>query len=224
MRFLPIVILAFILSILNSCATVKSENSIFWVSGYKTEAAAGAGKMKILKVHRGENLEIAKWENFYAPINGLEFKEGVLQKISVKETKLDPSQVPADASSIKYDLVKVLETQIDPISELNGDWTFLLMNVDNIKDNFRAPTLKIDLSEMRISGNGGCNSCFGSIVNLDPTKIKFGPVGMTKKMCFEPSVEEEFGAILSKIEMYRISGEELNFFDSSGTSLLTFRK
>lgn len=34
--------------------------------------------MKVLKVHRGENLENSKWENFYAPIISFEFKEGVL--------------------------------------------------------------------------------------------------------------------------------------------------
>ena len=78
MKFLAITILVFCLSILYSCASVKTNNSIFWVNGYKTEASSGAGKMKVLKVHRGENLENSKWENFYAPIISFEFKEGVL--------------------------------------------------------------------------------------------------------------------------------------------------
>jgi|GEM_PF-4451697 len=37
MKFLAITILVFCLSILYSCASVKTNNSIFWVNGYKTK-------------------------------------------------------------------------------------------------------------------------------------------------------------------------------------------
>jgi META domain. len=127
--------------------------------------------MKVLKVHRGENLENSKWENFYAPIIGFEFKEGVLQKISVKETKLAANEIPADASSIKYDLVKVLETKADPLKNLNRNWICTEIKGIEVKESFRKPNLNINLPEMRISGNGGCNSFSGQILNLDFSKI-----------------------------------------------------
>lgn len=172
--------------------------------------------MKVLKVHCGENLENSKWENFYAPIIGFEFKEGVLHKISVKETKLAANEIPADASSIKYDLVKVLETKTDPLKNLNGNCICTEIKGIEIKETFRKPNLNINLSQMRISGNGGCNSFSGQILNLDFSKIKFGPVAMTKKMCFEPNVENEFGMILNQIETYNVANSELNFYDANG--------
>ena len=76
--------------------------------------------MPVLNIYKGENLNDPEWENFYANIEGFEFEEGYLQKIEVKEEKLDKSQVPADASTIKYTLVNVLEKQKDLRTELNG--------------------------------------------------------------------------------------------------------
>ncbi len=93
-----------------------------------------------------------------------------------------------------------------------------------IKETFRKPTLNINLSEMRISGNGGCNSFSGQILNLDFSKIYFEPVAMTKKMCFEPNVENEFGMVLNEIETYNVTNSKLNFYDAKGKSVLTFKK
>jgi hypothetical protein len=47
---------------------------------------------------------------------------------------------------------------------------------------------------------------------------------MTKKMCFEPNVENEFGMVLNEIETYNVTNSKLNFYDAKGKSVLTFKK
>ncbi len=222
MKFLSITIFAFCLMIFNSCATQKNNNTIFWVSGYKTEASAGAGKIMALNVHRGENLENPNWETFYAPIEGFHFEEGVLQKIQVKETKLDPAKVPADASSIQYELVKVLEKKKDSRSDLNGDWILAQLNGGPINRMVEIPTARIDISKEMISGFGGCNNYSGQIQNLTSKNFKTDKVISTMRACMEKNIEPEFGKALSEVATYEVKDGKLFFYNASGKNILTF--
>lgn len=223
MKFLSITIFVFVALILNSCATRVKNYSTFWVSGYKSEASAGAGKMMVLNVYRGENLKNAKWENFYAPIEGFQFEEGVSQKIEVKETQLDPAKVPADASSIKYELVKVLERQKDlRSSEIKGDWILVELDGGPINRMVKVPTAKIDISTRMISGFGGCNNYSGKIENLTSKDFKTDKVLSTMMACMEKNIEPEFGKALSEVETYKIKDGKLYFYNASGKNVLTF--
>jgi len=56
------------------------------------------------------------WENFYAPLEGFNYEEGYRYKLLVKKTKL--KNVPADASSNRYEVVKILsKKRINTTSE-----------------------------------------------------------------------------------------------------------
>ena len=75
--------------------------------------------MNCLQIKRAEEED---WQYFYSQITGFDFEPGHLYKIEVQEEKLDPDQVPADASSIKYSLVSVLEKNVDPFYDLFGTY------------------------------------------------------------------------------------------------------
>jgi|GEM_PF-103024 len=215
------------LVLLQTCAIPKNlnqNNRIFWVSGLKSECSAGAGKMQCLQVHRGESIDAPQWENFYAHIEGFQFEEGLLQKIEVKEEHLDKSRVPADASSIKYTLVKVLEKQQDLRTVLNGNWTLQSLNNHPLNKMTPLPTMAIDLSKMQISGSNGCNTYFGEIESLAPAKIKLGNVGSTKKMCRDMRVADEFDSALNSINTYQVKGSNVIFFSENGEKVLSFMK
>lgn len=96
---------------LSACAS--SQHQIYWVSGSKAECSAGAGKMQCLRVSKNADLKQADWQYFYAPIEGFNFEKGFLKKIEVHASPLDPQTVPADASSIRYTLIKELEKMPD---------------------------------------------------------------------------------------------------------------
>ncbi|MEJ2003809.1 MAG: DUF4377 domain-containing protein [Cyclobacteriaceae bacterium] len=97
----------FILLILMSCGNVNTgeTETILWINSERVPCV-GVAPRECLQVKRSED---GDWENFYARIEGFNFEPGFLYKIRVKETELPANQVPADASSIRYELVEELE-------------------------------------------------------------------------------------------------------------------
>ena len=220
MSFKQILLATTVLLLGFSCTTQK--NTILWVSGTKTECSAGAGKMMCLQVHRGEDLSAAKWENFYAPIEGFSFEEGYLKKIEVREEQLQ--NVPADASSIKYTLIKELERQLDYHSVLNGAWVLARINDQPINRSVPLPTLDIDLAEMHVSGNGGCNGYGGPIAVLDASSIQFGNLISTEMACMNANIENEYYQALNAVRSFQIKGDFFTCFNAEGEKILAFIK
>ncbi|WP_321516273.1 META domain-containing protein [Marinifilum fragile] len=206
--------------VLQSCSSYV--NKIFWVGGFKTECSAGAGKMQCLNVNRSESLDNPNWENFYTNIKNFEFEEGYLQKIKVKETKLEENKVPADASSLEYKLIKVLDKQKDIRTELNGEWTLIKLNDAPLNRMVAIPTMTINLSNNLVSANGGCNNFRGRIQSLTSSKISLGAVAGTKRACIKKNIEPEFIKALNSIATYQIKGETLIFYNENGNKILDF--
>ncbi len=206
----------------------KTTESIFWVSGYYVDCDGGSGKMKCLKIHRGENFAAPNWEYFYAPIDGFEMEEGLLKKILIKEEKLDVKQVPADASSIKYTQIKVLETRKDESKlvqqRLHDIWNLSHLNGKEIKDFHIRPTMEINLTENKVMGVDGCNQYFGPINQINGKSLNFGMIAATKKYCPHMDLANQFNKALSSVESYNLVGLNLYLFDESENEILQFLK
>lgn len=215
-------LLLFIISVtlLQSCA----KKNVFWVSGIKTECVAGTGKTTCLQVFKNDKLENPTWENFYAPIQGFEFEEGYLKKIEVKQEKLNPKNVPADASSIQYTLVKEIEKQKDIRVLTAGDWLLGSIYNHHINRMVRVPSLKVDLTKMMISGHTGCNQYSGSIEKITPIVFNLGNVISTKKACIQKNIEPEFLKGINEINTYHIKGNHLIFYNAKSEKILSFIK
>ncbi|WGH75138.1 META domain-containing protein [Tenacibaculum tangerinum] len=225
MRISNLISAMFIIILLQSCgSTQKVNEETFWVSGLKTPCSAGAGKAMCLNVAKADNLEEANWENFYAPIEGFNFKEGQLQKIKVSVEKLNASEVPADASSLKYTLKEVLETQPDNRVYLSGGWTLSRLKGGPLNRMVVVPTMNIQLDKKLISGNGGCNNYTMAIKNSNNTTLSLGAPAMTKKACMNKNVEPQFGEALSEINSYKADESNLTFYNESGEEVLAFVK
>ena len=84
------------------CSTVKlSDNEkILYIAPYKKDCV-GVVKMKCLQVKENKN---DNWQNFYQSISGFNYKDGYEYELVVKTEKIE--NPPADASNIKYTLVK----------------------------------------------------------------------------------------------------------------------
>ena len=99
MRFFSLLLVLSLLVI--SCA--KDKNVFRYIVASEKGDCVGVAPRKCLLVKKGDAIE---WTNFYSNIEGFEYKPGHEYVLDVKEEKLDP--VPADASSIKFTLVKVV--------------------------------------------------------------------------------------------------------------------
>lgn len=94
----------FLLLANSQCSVQTSENTAiktFFVSAEQRDCTAGAGKMKCMLVKEKPD---AQWQNFYSRINGFSYEPGYEYILTVATEKIE--NPPADASSIKYTLVK----------------------------------------------------------------------------------------------------------------------
>lgn len=219
------------LFIANSCNdTKKMESSTFtyYVNSSKVDCE-GVAKMKCLQVQKGDVLDAANWNYFYSTIEDFTYEPGYIYKLKVKETILNPSTVPADASSVKYTLVEILEKTPDATLQLHDIWALEAMNgmavtEDNFSNFSKQPILELFIADKRIVGNDGCNSFFGSIESLDTAQIRFGKMGSTKMACPNMELSNTFTKALQNTTTYTRDGLTLSLFDASETEVLRFKK
>ena len=213
---------------LNTCeknSTEKAEETILYVNSSKVDCT-GVGKMKCLQTQESVTLKPNDWKNFYGNIEGFEFEPGYIYKLAVKKEKLDPATVPADASTLKYSLVKVIEKNKDEKMRLNDTWALKSINNEAIdSETFqKQPILEIQLNKMKIFGNDGCNNMFGSIKSLNENNITFGALGGTKMACPNMEISSKYTSVLGKTKTYKIDDLQLYFYDADGNELLRFEK
>ena len=185
--------------------------------------------MQCLQIQKGENLQDGKWELFYDSIEGFEYQAGSIYKLSVKIEELNPAEIPADGSSLRYTLVEVLEIKPDAKLRLNDIWAVERIQGTPFKmqkegSRNKRPILEIHLVDNKILGNDGCNQLFGQIAKLTDTAIQFDNIGGTKMACPDMTTPQKFTESLSQTASYKISGLKLYFFDEGGEEVLVFQK
>lgn len=205
---------------LGSCST--STQAVYWVNSSQVESSAGAGKMQCLQVYKGDNLSKAQWEAFCAPIEGFTFEEGYFKKIEVSEKSL--KDVSTGTPNIAYILVREIEKVKDSRFDLQGEWKLVSMGEKAITPEAQ-PTLKLNISEMKVNGSDSCNTFMGSIKTLTDKELVFGDLASTLMLCAEKmEVADAFGMAMQKVRQYQLKGDQLLLTDEQGGVLLTFAK
>jgi heat shock protein HslJ len=102
---------------------------------------------------------------------------------------------------------KLVEIKGRPVQA--GDW-------------MKEPHLLLKKDERRISGNGGCNSFFGSYVLSAGNRIQFSQIGATKMACEHMELEQQFFEILDAAGYYTVRQDTLLLSDSTETPLARF--
>ena len=157
------------------------------------------------------------WTNFYGNIEGFTYEEGYEYLLNVKiETIKNP---PADGSSLKYTLIEVFEkNKTQKQTTINNNWKVITMHgIDSLEIN---PTILFDAEENKISGFAGCNNFFGS---YDPenNQLDFSKMGLTRKMCPDMSIENDFINNMKSVTYYKIDNNQLMFYNKSDEILMT---
>jgi glyoxylase-like metal-dependent hydrolase (beta-lactamase superfamily II) len=97
--------------------TQKNENlfSTLYVNSELVDCV-GVAVQQCMLVRENPNTD---WKSFYEQINGFEFQNGYEYKLKIKVTEI--KNPPADASSLKYSLVEILEKNIvDDSTQIHG--------------------------------------------------------------------------------------------------------
>lgn len=112
---------------------------------------------------------------------------------------------------------------------LNGPWAIVTLNGTAMpaEGDDRAASIVIDIPELRVHGNTGCNVFNGSLF-IDPDKqrsMQFSNMAITRMYCGPESRETELLIALEATESAKLVGDDtVEFYDASGKPLMTLKK
>jgi len=201
---------------------IMNENhKIVWVNKYKTPCM-GMVPMRCLQIQEGDVIDPKKWNVVFGDIEGFNFEPGILYKLLIEEVSIEPSMVPADGSSIKRKLIKVLETIKS--DSLDGKWIALEINgINSVLLELTNPLITIDGN--KISGTDGCNNVMGSLIESNQYTFKTSPLMGTKMYCEgKMKVADAFGRQMEKSRYYKIMDNELHLQDQEGLVIMKFKR
>ena len=204
----------------------NQDHHTYWVNSTKV-SCVGLTPMKCLQIQKSETLDPSIWESFHGSIQGFEYQAGYIYKIIVKESQLDSSDLPADASSIEYTLVEILEKRQDLKLRINDIWIAIEINGETLLsegDSLPLPQLEINVGEMRYMGSDACNNFNGGIIELDDSTIRFGIAAGTRMMCMDMEIPDLFNATLPEVLSWKINENMLKFHDAEGKEVMLLNK
>ena len=207
-------------------AVSAGSEAIYEINSYRVPCV-GVGPMDCLQVRR-ESSGAEGWQNFYSEIQGFDYEPGYLYRLRVRETRLPPEQVPADASSIRYELLEIVEKRRDPRLAIHDIWA--LERIGDARPDLAGggppPYLEFNIPRSEYIATGACGSFRGEILALSAEELRLGPAtgSPEDRGCNGDPLLSELSARLGTTAHWHRSGLSLTLSDDSGTALLTFRK
>lgn len=207
-----------------ACDRHEDENvENWWVNSAKV-SCTGVSPMSCLQIQKGDEIDPSAWEFFYSGIEGFEYEPGNIYQIKVKSTPKE--NVPADASSINYELVKVISKESDPSLRLTNIWKVISVgNIQNPKNSRTEEdlTFEFNASEKTYFGDTGCNSVRGEIKENDGEKLLLGPGATTMMACPDMNVENAVSKALIDARSFKVENNQLLLMNDAGATLITFQ-
>lgn len=206
-----------------------SNEGIFEVNSYRVPCV-GVAPMSCLQIRRDGQPE-GTWQNFYSEIRGFDYRPGYLYRLRVRATELPPESLPADASSIQYDLVEVIDEMPDPRLEIHDIWALVQID-DQGGDAFNPaavpehPYIEFNVTRGAYLGNTGCGEFGGKILRIGPQELRLGPMTSetAQPNCHDGSVTAHWSAALEKVASWHRKELTLALLDGNGSEVLRFRK
>ncbi len=211
---------------MSSCTILRpytSRTATYWVNSYQV-GCTGVTPMTCLQVQETEDLDYNNWKNFYNHIDSFEFEYGYLQKIKVHETFLNPDSIPADAPSVQYKLIEVLERKFDDRVKLNYNWKLTDFYADSEAKFDKTPNLKFSLEEGKVSGTNGCNNFVGQIDSVTTTAIGLSRIASTLMACPNMTDSRKFSKALESATSYELKAGTLLLKDAMNEPLMRLEK
>lgn len=118
---------------------------------------------------------------------------------------------------------------VKPINKasLEGQWTLKTLNGEDAASLFKGaiPSINFDLTENRISGNGGCNLYNGSFTISEKNEFSAPQIATTMMLCMEENQESRFLEELGKSNnIIGINQDSILTFTQDGKIVLEFQK
>ena len=182
----------------------KDNEKIIYVADTMVNCT-GVAPQKCLQIKENEN---DNWTNFYSKIEGFDYEVGYTYKLKVEVSKIE--NPPADTSSEKYILLKILDKTKTPVSLAKGSW--LVVKIKDKSEFQRNPVITLTMPEGQIQGSTSCNKFFGN-VNLENNSFRVNNLGSTKMACKDMETETLFLETLNEVVSYKIENDYLKLLN-----------
>ncbi|WP_430810955.1 MULTISPECIES: DUF4377 domain-containing protein [unclassified Carboxylicivirga] len=179
---------------------------VYEVAPYKVDCT-GVGPMKCLLVRKSEQ---EHWQYFYAPIKGFTHTPGTSYTVAINTHKR--SDVPADASSISYELAEIIDSAAycPPAHALYDIWGVMDLKGQKPLSMNCELTLEINLNNMTVMGTAGCNHFKGKISTSEGSnRLSITKLSTTKKMCPCAALESSYLNALEQVNAFFRFNQEL---------------
>jgi heat shock protein HslJ len=178
-----------------------------------------------------------EYQMFYDQIQGFTFEPGYTYELRVQVEQVP--NPPADASSLKYTLIEVVEktpvegTSTPPATPGGADLSANPWELVSYRDSqgqitpaLADATPTAEFKDGQVTGTAGCNSYFGSYT-AQGDSLQVGPLGSTMMACDTPpgvmDQEQAYLAALQQAASYRIADGQLTISDAQGQDLLVYQ-
>lgn len=107
---------------------------------------------------------------------------------------------------------------------LNGQWQ--IKRIDQMDVDDPEVNIFLDIPELRVHGNTGCNYFNGSIM-IDPEKessISFSQMAVTMRLCHNSDIEIALLVALEQTSHYKLDHDTLYFLDNEGKTLVKLQR
>lgn len=204
---MPIMVTATPIAVTTTVAAPVAKQFVITVGPAK-KACTGVAPMECLQVAKGLSRD---YQNFYSSIEGFDYQAGYTYRLKVKVVNLDT--LPADASHMKYTLVRVISKK----ALSNTQWEAVSLNGTAVSAggtlNFKTNTL----------GGKLCNTYGGSFTAKDG---KLNGVIMSTKMYCDSDLMKVEDALDFQNVAFAISnnGETLTLTTKAKDSIVWKRK
>ncbi|MFI3267589.1 MAG: META domain-containing protein [Rikenellaceae bacterium] len=99
----------------------------------------------------------------------------------------------------------------NPLMLESNAWGLVELNSNQkiVREDNNSFVMRFDDAQSQVNGMAQCNNFFGSYEVLPQGKIKFGDMGVTRAMCQNMELEDDFLRTIADVNSYTIDGDVL---------------
>jgi heat shock protein HslJ len=184
--------------------TMQAQETKIFIGPDKVNCT-GVAPMQCLQYKYAEQ---DSWKMLYGGIDGFEHQSGYLYTLLISEqTILNP---PADGSSIKRTLIKILEQKkiaSDQAAMLQGKWLLDAVRINDKMETVAKWQYTTEIKDGQIFAHL-CNRLRGPVTVGNEGQFKAGPVVSTRMTCPQIAYESAFAKALENAKGYKVTGTE----------------